>query len=485
MLVQNSFIILAILLAAILNLITPLIGRKNNTPRNLLLILISVYFLINILIADWFFLNNKQASYILFYSSKFSIKFHIEPIGLIFLNLIAILWLCALPYTISYLAINNAGNSSKFIFFMNLCVTLGVLIALAANLFTMFICYEMLTIATIPLIVYEKSDNAWRGLSKYLKILAISSFVLFLPALIIIYNKIGHGDFTATGIIENYFSRNQAIILLLMLMFGISKAALFPLHSWLPAAMVANYPVSALLHAVVVVKAGLICIIKILLYIFGLKYLNMIIGDFNWLVIIPTLTIIYSSIGALGATNIKLILAFSTINQLSIALISAFMLTPKAIAASLLHMISHSFSKICLFYAAGNFYTIRKTYLVKDLNAIYLEMPRNSLFFLVGSLSLIGLPPLGGAVSKFMILFTATEQNLLVVAIISLSTLASATYMTKILITIYKTSSDEKSSQVLEQQLGCFNYLSLYLCMAGIILYYLIYIFIKQFFLFL
>lgn len=517
----NSIVLSTILIAA-LNLLIPLASKKDSKASNLLLIIISVFFFINILIIDGLFLKGIRTSILLFAFGNYSVGLHLEALGLIFVNLLGVLWPCALIYTTKYLKLNKITHPSRLLFFINLSVLAGVFIAFAANLFTMFIFYEILTLSTAPLIGHNGGDKERKGLYRYLKILMVSSIVLFLPAILIIYAKIGHGNFIYQGFIQERFSKDQTVILLLMFVFGINKAALFPLHKWLPAAMVAAYPVSALLHAVVVVKAGLFCIYKILLCVFGLKYLQTIFGDTNWLIFLPILTIFYSSIKALRVDNIKTILAYSTINQLSIALLSAFMLTPKAIAAAVLHMVSHSFSKICLFYAAGIYYSFKKTAKISDLIGVSLEKPKTSFVFLIASLSLMGVPPFGGFISKFYIMLAAAEQdNILVMIVVASSSILTALYIVKILLVIYwpdglvdhtimplydkKTIKHNKlfsnssldiealarqdqteiitvlSARRFEHKLPLLMLISLIICLSGVIFFFLVHRFINMF----
>ncbi|WP_250312071.1 proton-conducting transporter transmembrane domain-containing protein [Rickettsia endosymbiont of Oedothorax gibbosus] len=496
--VTPSFLIISTLLVAMLNLVTPFISNSDNNTRNSLLITISSFFFVNILIIDWLFLKGVRANLSITIFSNFAIGLHLEALSLIFLTLLSFLWICALIYTTKYLAINNIDNSSRFLFFINLSVLSGGMVALSSNLFTMFIFYEILTLSTAPLIGHSGGDKVMAGVYKYLKILMISGILLFLPAIIIIYAKAGHGDFTSQGFIEHYFSKNQTIILLLMFIFGTSKAALYPLHQWLPAAMVAHYPVSALLHAVVVVKTGLFCIYKILIYIFGLKYLHSIFAEFNWIIFLPIITIFYSSFKALTSDNIKKILAYSTINQLGIALLSSFMFTSKSIGAAILHLSSHSFTKICLFYGMGSIYSLKKTNQISDLINAGKEMPKTSFMVCIASLSLIGIPPFGGFISKFYIMLAAAEQNqILVMGVLALSTLFSALYLAKLVIFIYKPvncHSREKGNleprlcrddmKISENKLPNSMMLSLIICSCCIILFYFIQIFIKKFFIF-
>ncbi|WP_032139515.1 proton-conducting transporter transmembrane domain-containing protein [Rickettsia tamurae] len=476
-----SLLILSTLLVGALNLTSPYATQKDSFIRNFLLITIAIFFFGNILIIDWLFLKGIRAGFEFNIFGNYSIGFHLEPLGLIFLSLIGFLWICALLYTPKYLAINNIEHSSRFLFFFNLTILTGVLIALSSNLFTMFICYELLTISTAFLIGHTKNNIVLilSGLYKYLKILMISATILFLPAVIILYTKVGNGNFASGSLVENYFSKNQSIILLLMFIFGIAKTAIFPVHSWLPAAMVAHYPVSSLLHAVIVVKTGLFCIYKILLYIFGLSYLQMIFAEFNWLIFIPIVSIFYSSIKALGTDNIKKILAYSTMNQLSIALLSALMLTPKALGAAILHLVSHSFSKICLFYSMGSIYSLKKADQIQNLHGVSKEFPLISFIISISSLSLIGIPIFSGFISKFSILLAASEQNQIIVMIVIIaSSIFSSLYLLKILSSIYKPSLVESS---VIKSLPYSMQISIIICCCAVTLFYFIQILIREF----
>lgn len=482
--ISPQFLLLSTLLIGVLNLLTPFCCQKGKPPSNFLLIIISSFFFFNILIIDWLFIKGLRVNLSLIAFANYSVDLHLEGLGLVFLTLLGFLWNCALLYTTKYLALNKLASSDRFLFFLNLSVLIGSFIALSANLFTMFVCYELLTLSTAPLINHGTEGKAGKGLYRYLKILMVSGMVLFLPAIIIIYNRLGHGDFSYQGLIEGNFSRIGAIGLLLMFIFGIAKTAIYPLHKWLPAAMVAPYPVSALLHAVVVVKSGLFCVYKILVAVFGLKYLQAIFNDFNWVIYLPVVGIFYSSLKALKTDNIKMILAYSTINQLNIALMSAFMFTPKSILAATLHMVSHSFSKICLFYAAGNFYSLNNTIKIKHLLAISNKLPKTSFIFLIASFSLIGLPPLGGFISKFYIMMAAAATGqILVMVVVALSSLFSGFYITKMLIFIYHLppspdiSSDSLAS---ETRLPTFMLVSLSLCLVGVILFFFIQKFISE-----
>lgn len=438
-----NIVLLSTLLLGMLTLPASWTSHGDSKRRTFLLLLVTFLFFLNVILIDWLFLEGVEAHIELFAIGKYSIAINFEPLGLIFLSLIGVMWNFALMYTVKFLRINDMGHSDRFIFFVNCCMMCGVMIALSANLFTMFVFYELLTVCTIPLIAHKGGTTVRDGMINYLRILMLSALLLFLPAMVIIYSTFGHGNFELDGFIAGHFSKNFSITLLLMFIFGIAKAAIFPLHKWLPNAMVASYPVSALLHAVVVVKTGLFCIYKVLMYVFGLTYLQQLFAEHNWLVYLPIATIIYSSFQALRFNQIKMVLAYSTINQLSIAILSAFLLSPKGIAAAVMHMISHSFTKICIFYAAGNIYSVKNAYDVGELIGIRSTMPKTSFIMLIAGLSLMGMPPFAGFISKFYIMLAAAEQeNILVMLVLAASTIFSAIYMIKMLIFIYRPISD-------------------------------------------
>lgn len=434
-----GFLVISTMLVGMINLVAPFITKKDSKIRSFLLFSISIFFLFNVLIIDYLFIQGTQLNFTLLNVSKYSISFGLEPMGLIFLTLLAVLWIPALLYTIKFLEVNKFQHSSRYLFFVSACVLTGCLVALSWNLITMFIFYEVLTLCTIPLIIHQTNSKTTSGLLKYLKILMISGMLLFLPAIIFVYANTGSGTFVSNGFIKNYFSDTASIFLLLAFIFGTSKAAIYPLHGWLPAAMVASYPVSALLHAVVVVKTGLFCIYKIIFYVFGLEYLQYLFANYNWLVLLPAITILYCCVQALKTNEIKMIFAYSTINQLSIALISAFLFTPKGMSAAIMHMISHAFTKICLFYSAGNFYSIHHAYYTYQLKGLARSMPKTSFIMLISGLSLVGMPPFAGFVSKFYIMLAAAEeQNLLVMTVLAISSMCSATYIMRIIRMVYK-----------------------------------------------
>ncbi|WP_158972494.1 monovalent cation/H+ antiporter subunit D family protein [Paraglaciecola sp. L3A3] len=366
-----------------------------------------------------------------------SIAFTVEPLGMLFAALASGLWLINSIYSIGYMRGNNEKNQTRFFacFALALSATMGI--AFAGNLFTLFLFYELLTLSTYPLVSHKGDAATVRSARIYLGVLISTSIALFLPAIIWTYNVAGTGDFTTGGILAGKLNDPEIGLLLALFAFGIGKAAIMPMHKWLPAAMVAPTPVSALLHAVAVVKAGVFAITKIIIYIFGIEFLSEASSS-EWLLYAAAFTIIAASVVALKQTNIKRLLAYSTIAQLSYVVIAAAIFKPLAELGASLHMVAHAFGKITLFFAAGAIYVASKKTEIAQLRGIGRRMPWTMAAFTIGALSMIGVPPTAGFVSKWYILAGAFEaNNLVVVFTIIGSTVLNAAYFLPILYIVW------------------------------------------------
>tara|TARA_Y100000590_G_scaffold467150_1_gene645017 strand:+ start:17832 stop:19277 length:1446 start_codon:yes stop_codon:yes gene_type:complete len=381
--------------------------------------------------------------------SELSISLSAEPIGLTFLLVVNTLWLIASFYSYGYMIKNNEKRLGNFFMFFSLAIAFANGAALSNNLLTLFIFYELLTIITYPLVTHKGDKESKRSGRIYLLTLLGTSLCFFLPAITYVYILSGSLDFISNGLLNNItnitpISSLALSILLVLFIFGIAKAAIMPFHSWLPAAMVAPTPVSALLHAVAVVKVGVFSIIKIIIYIFGIEILSEI--DFVDIIIyLCGFTIIASSIIALGQDNLKKMLAYSTISQLSYVVIALLILTPAGILASNLHLMAHAISKITLFFAAGAIYTATGLTKISEINGIGYKLKVSMFAFTLGSLSLIGMPLLGGFVSKWYIIQSAlTAQNLFIIFIITVSTLLNIGYFAPIIYRAYFTENKSK-----------------------------------------
>ncbi|MFT5578963.1 MAG: multicomponent Na+:H+ antiporter subunit D [Paraglaciecola psychrophila] len=366
-----------------------------------------------------------------------AIAFTVEPLGMLFAALASGLWLINSIYSIGYMRGNNEKNQTRFFacFALALSATMGV--AFAGNLFTLFLFYELLTLSTYPLVAHKGDAATVRSARIYLGVLLSTSIGLFLPAIIWTYSVAGTGDFTHGGILEGKLADPAIGLLLGLFVFGIGKAAVMPMHKWLPAAMVAPTPVSALLHAVAVVKAGVFAITKIIVYIFGIEFLFDSPSS-GWLLYVAAFTIIAASVVALRQTNIKRLLAYSTIAQLSYVVMAAAILKPLAEVGAAIHMVAHAFGKITLFFAAGAIYVAAKKTEVHQLRGIGRRMPWTMAAFTIGALSMIGVPPTAGFVSKWYILAGAFEaNNLVAVFTIIASTVLNAAYFLPILYMVW------------------------------------------------
>ncbi len=361
------------------------------------------------------------------------IAFRVEPLGMLFAALASLLWIVNSLYSIGYMRSNHETNQTRFYvcFALALSATMGI--AFAGNLLTLFLCYEMLTLSTYPLVAHKGDAKSVASARVYLGILLTTSIGLLLPAIIWTWLATGTLDFTAGGILAGKVEGWHLGVLLALFVFGIGKAAVMPVHRWLPAAMVAPTPVSALLHAVAVVKAGVFTLLKVVVYIFGVDFT---FGQpaAGWLIYIAAFTVIAGSLVALRQDNLKRMLAYSTISHLSYVVLATAILKPMASLGAALHMVAHGFGKITLFFVAGSIYTASGKTLISELNGIGRRMPWTMAAFTIGALSLIGVPPTGGFVSKWFMIGGAFEAgNFLALGTIIVSTLLNAAYFLPII----------------------------------------------------
>jgi multicomponent Na+:H+ antiporter subunit D len=356
------------------------------------------------------------------------IAFQVEPLGMLFALIASGLWIVNSLYSIGYMRGNQEAHQTRFFvcFAVALAATMGI--AFSGNLLTLFIFYEVLTLSTYPLVTHHGTDKARDGGRVYLGLLLSTSTVLLLPALVFIWFVAGTTDFTVGGILADKLKPSELALLLGLCVFGIGKAALMPFHRWLPAAMVAPTPVSALLHAVAVVKAGVFSVVKVMVYVFGVDTLATA-GATNWLVAVAGFTIIAASVVALTADNLKRRLAYSTISQLSYVTMAAALLAPLSLVGAVMHIAAHAVGKITLFFAAGAIYTAAHKTEISQLDGIGRRMPWTMAAFAIAALSMIGLPPAAGFISKwYMVSGAMAGQHWLAVTVIVLSTLLNAGY---------------------------------------------------------
>ena len=357
-----------------------------------------------------------------------AIRLVVEPLGMLFALVASALWIVNSIYSIGYMRGNKEHKQTRFYvcFAIALAATMGI--AFAGNLLTLFLFYEILTLCTYPLVTHHGDAEAKRAGRIYLGILIGTSIGFLLLAIVWTWYLTGTLEFARGGILANHADAATTGILLALYMFGIGKAALMPVHRWLPAAMVAPTPVSALLHAVAVVKAGVFTVVKVIVYVFGIENL-VAIGSGNWLAWVAGFTIIAASVIALRSDNLKRRLAYSTVSQLSYVTLAAALLAPASVIGAAFHVAAHAVSKITLFFAAGAIYTASHKTEVSQLDGIGRRMPITMTAFTIGALSLIGIPPAVGFISKWYILSGAAESGQFwAIAVLVVSTLLNAGY---------------------------------------------------------
>ena len=357
------------------------------------------------------------------------LSFKVEALGLLFALVASFLWFVTTLYSIGYMRAHNEQHQTRFYAYFAIAIASVMAIAFAKNLFTLFIFYEILTLSTYPLVTHAGNKKAKLGGRTYLGILLGTSIAFFLFAIITSWFVAGTLEFTAGGIFKDNTSPLLLGLLLLLFIFGIGKAAIMPFHRWLPAAMVAPTPVSALLHAVAVVKAGVFTVLKVCIYIFGIDTLTTI-PTTQFLIYLAGASILLASIIAMRQDNLKARLAYSTVSQLGYITLGALLATSSAITASSMHIAMHAFGKITLFFCAGAILVAAHKTKISQMRGLGRQMPLTMLAFFIGSISIIGLPPTGGSWSKwYLILATIETEQVVIMVVLMLSSLLNIAYL--------------------------------------------------------
>lgn len=352
-----------------------------------------------------------------------------EPLGMVFGLLASFLWIVTSVYAIGYMRGHHEQNQTRFYLFFAVSIGSALGVAFAANMFTLFIFYEALTLCTFPLVTHSGTDEAKRAGRVYLGILIGTSIGFQLLAITWTWTLTGTLDFREGGIFDSSLSAGVLSVLLALYVFGIGKAALMPFHRWLPAAMVAPTPVSALLHAVAVVKAGVFTVLKVTIYLFGMETLTRS-GAGEWLAYVAGATILIASLVAMSKDNLKARLAYSTVSQLSYVVLGAMLVTPLGWVGGAMHIVMHAFGKITLFFCAGAIMVASHKTEISQMRGLARAMPITMGAFFVGALSIIGLPPLGGMWSKwYLAMGTLDNGQLVLLAILMVSSLLNIAYL--------------------------------------------------------
>jgi multicomponent Na+:H+ antiporter subunit D len=363
------------------------------------------------------------------------IAFKVDSLGLLFALVSSSLWIVTSAYSIGYMRGLNEHSQTRYFCFFALALSATTGVAFSANLLTMYLFYEMLSFATYPLVTHHQDPEARASGRKYLLYIVGGSIGLVLPAMLISYQMAGTLEFAKQGFMAGTGSKALMTILLVMMVFGFAKVAIMPLHSWLPAAMVAPTPVSALLHAVAVVKVGAFSVLRVLTGVFGVDFLaELHLGTV--ICYIAAFTVIVASLIALSQDGLKRRLAFSTIGQLSYIVLGVALLSPKGMIGGMTHIAMHAFGKITLFFCAGAIFVATGKKNISEMVGIGKRMPVTMIAFFIGSLSVIGLPPCGGFVSKwYLVLGTLQADQWPMLAVLLGSSLLNAAYFLPI---VYK-----------------------------------------------
>jgi multicomponent Na+:H+ antiporter subunit D len=385
------------------------------------------------------------------------IAFKVDALGMLFALVASSLWIVTSAYSIGYMrGLKEHAQTRYFSFFaIALSATIGV--AFSANLLTLYLFYEVLSLATYPLVTHHQDGEARSSGRKYLTFILGSSIGLVLPAMLICFSYAGTLEFQPGGFMAGTASNGLLGVLLIMMVFGFTKAAIMPLHAWLPAAMVAPTPVSALLHAVAVVKVGVFSILRVITGVFGVDLLKSIdMGTaLCW---IAAFTVVTSSLIALSQDGLKRRLAFSTIGQLSYIVLGAALLCPKGITGGMLHVAMHAFGKITLFFCAGAIFVATGKKNISDMVGIGWRMPVTMFAFFLGAMSVTGLPPMGGFISKwYLVLGTLEADRLPMLFVLLGSSLLNAAYFLPIVYRAFFCTPEESKFErkVEEAPLWC------------------------------
>ena len=451
------------LLAAVLVLMG---GKWPNARDSCSLVVSTLLFLVAIVLSRSVFSGERPRIEMWELVPGFRFTFQVEPLGMLFALVASGLWILTTCYAIGYMRGHHEKNQTRFFACFALAIFAAMGAAMAENLFTLFVFYEVMTLSTYPLVTHHGTETAKRGGRVYLGILLSTSVAFLMLAIAWTWHVAGTLSFTDGGILTKPYEEgvvtNQSLIVLLALFaFGTGKAALMPFHRWLPAAMVAPTPVSALLHAVAVVKVGVFTVLKVVVYVFGIDLLSTT-GISTWLMYVAAATILLGSIIAMTKNNLKARLAYSTISQLSYIVLGAAIAQPDSIVGGGMHIVTHAVGKITLFFCAGAIYVAAHKTDISDMRGIGRTMPFTMLAFTLATFSIIGLPPFGGSWSKWLLAMGAAKSgHAILVGVLMISTLLNIAYLVPISIRGFYFEPPSGNTSIKEAPLMCVVPLSL------------------------
>ncbi|MEX2366569.1 MAG: proton-conducting transporter membrane subunit [Pseudohongiellaceae bacterium] len=456
MFTPENILPLVIILPLVAAVLIRLTGESNPNLREGITIVTSVVLLLLLLdLAPVVMEGGRPTFFIAEPFPGIPLQLTLEPLGMLFALVAGILWIITSIYAIGYMRGHHEENQTRFFMFFAIAISVTMGVTFSGNLLTLFVFYEALTLSTYPLVTHAGTDDARRAGRVYMGILLSTSIVFLLLAIIWTWWLAGTLDFRTGGILAGTASEYLLSGLLLLFFFGVGKAALMPFHRWLPAAMVAPTPVSALLHAVAVVKAGVFSLLKVAVYVFGIDTLYTLPGR-EWLLIVIAASILLASLTAMRKDNLKARLAYSTISQLGYITLGAALATSAGIIGGAMHIVMHAFAKITLFFAAGAILVAAHKTEISQLNGLGRRMPLTFAAFTIGSLSIIGLPPFGGMWSKwYLAMGTLEAEQLLLLATLMISSLLNIAYLLPIPLRAFFGSSGDADKGIKEAPVNC------------------------------
>lgn len=369
-----------------------------------------------------------------------SVTLRADPMAMLFAVSASFLWILTVFYAAGYMRGLQEHAQTRFAACFALALFGAVGCAFADNLLTLYLFYEIVSICTYPLVAHHQDEEGYEGGLKYLVYLTTTAKALVLPAMVMVYVLKGNLDFAwniRDGILPADAGNLLVTVLYVCFLLGFAKNGIMPFHHWLPGAMVAPTPVSALLHAVAVVKVGVFSTVRVMLYVFGVERMDAAnLGmPTAWFV---SITILAASAIALSKDNLKLRLAYSTVSQLSYIILGVALLTPRAVEGGLVHIANHAFSKITLFFCAGAIYVATHKKNISEMAGLGRRMPFTFGAFAVAALSMIGAPPVAGFVTKWNLLVGAADAGSVGILIVLLvSTLLNAAYFVPVVYTAF------------------------------------------------
>lgn len=387
-----------------------LFRKRPNIREACTLIAALLQFAVIISMAPTILKGDVIRSHIISISPGIEVSFQIDAFGLLFAITSSFLWILVSLYSIGYMRALKEHAQTRYYLMFALAIFSAVCIAMAENLITFYIFYEALTLSTYWLVAHHEDEEAFAATRKYLSYLLLSGWFLF-TAVVLTYALAGTTRFTAGGILTPDSASGMTLTVLFALFaLGSMKAAWMPLHAWLPSAMVAPTPVSSLLHAVAVVKAGVFGLVRIVCYIFGID-LVAVLGLGLWLGAVASFTMIMGSLLAISEDNLKRRLAYSTISQLSYILFGIALLSPFGIKGAMVHIPFHGFMKITLFLCAGAVMVVTGKKKISQMAGVGKQMPVTMMAFTIGAIGMCGAPPVSGFISKWFLGLGAVQSG--------------------------------------------------------------------------